>query len=115
MDRKSVRRFAGSAKIAEGLQAASVLPKQNDAPFWREPKSGKPLRSLCGLRFFRCLKADDLPRTRGRSVKIILEKDEDGFWVATVPSLLGCISQGKTRKQAEKNVKEDIEFLRVLD
>ncbi|MBS3069035.1 type II toxin-antitoxin system HicB family antitoxin [Candidatus Micrarchaeota archaeon] len=48
-------------------------------------------------------------------MKIILEKDEDGFWVATVPSLLGCISQGKTRKQAEKNVKEDIEFLRVLD
>lgn len=28
-------------------------------------------------------------------VKVILEKDEDGYFVATVPSLPGCISQGK--------------------
>jgi predicted RNase H-like HicB family nuclease len=48
-------------------------------------------------------------------VKIILEKDEDGYFVATVPSLPGCISQGKTEKQALKNIKEAIELhMRML-
>jgi len=40
--------------------------------------------------------------------KIELEKDEDGWYVATCPSLPGCISQGKTEKQAVKNMKEAI-------
>jgi predicted RNase H-like HicB family nuclease len=43
-------------------------------------------------------------------VKIILEKDEDGYFVATVPSLPGCISQGKTEKLALNNIKEAIEL-----
>ncbi|MBI5227026.1 type II toxin-antitoxin system HicB family antitoxin [Candidatus Micrarchaeota archaeon] len=43
-------------------------------------------------------------------VKILLEKDEDGWWVATVPSLPGVVSQGKTKPEAEKNVKEAIEL-----
>jgi len=42
--------------------------------------------------------------------KIILEKDEDGVVVATCPSLPGCVSQGKTEKQAIKNMKEAIEL-----
>lgn len=47
--------------------------------------------------------------------KIVLEKDEDGWIVATCPSLPGCISQGKTEKQALKNMKEAIELhLRAL-
>ena len=41
-------------------------------------------------------------------VKIVLEKDEDGFWIATVPSLPGCISQGKTKEEAKQNIKEAI-------
>jgi predicted RNase H-like HicB family nuclease len=40
--------------------------------------------------------------------KITLEKDEDGWFVATCPSLPGCISQGKTEKQAVKNMREAI-------
>lgn len=40
--------------------------------------------------------------------KIELEKDEDGWYVATCPSLPGCISQGKTERQAVKNMKEAI-------
>ncbi|OIO21719.1 HicB family protein [Candidatus Micrarchaeota archaeon CG11_big_fil_rev_8_21_14_0_20_47_5] len=43
-------------------------------------------------------------------VKIVLEKDEDGFWTATVPSLPGCISQGKTQEEAKKNIREAIAF-----
>jgi len=41
-------------------------------------------------------------------VKILLDKDEDGMWVATVPSLRGVVSQGKTKAEAESNVKEAI-------
>jgi len=42
--------------------------------------------------------------------KVRLEKDEDGWYIATVPALPGCISQGKTEKEAIKNVKEAIEL-----
>lgn len=40
--------------------------------------------------------------------RILIEQDEDGVFVAEVPSLPGCISQGQTRKQAIENIKEAI-------
>ena len=42
--------------------------------------------------------------------KVLLDKDEDGNFTATVPSFPGCISQGKTKEEALKNVKEAIEL-----
>lgn len=42
--------------------------------------------------------------------KILLQKDEDGWYVATVPALPGCISQGKTEEEALSNAKEAIEL-----
>jgi predicted RNase H-like HicB family nuclease len=42
--------------------------------------------------------------------KIVLEKDEGGWIVATCPSLPGCVSQGKTEKQVLKNMQEAIEL-----
>ncbi len=42
--------------------------------------------------------------------KVGLEKGEDNWFTVTVPALLGCISQGKTRKEALKNIKEAIEL-----
>lgn len=41
---------------------------------------------------------------------MLLERDEDQWWVVTVPSLPGCNSQGKTKAQALKNVREAIEL-----
>jgi len=41
--------------------------------------------------------------------RIIVEADEEGVFVATVPSLPGCISQGSTRDEALRNVREAIE------
>jgi predicted RNase H-like HicB family nuclease len=41
--------------------------------------------------------------------QVILTPGEDGYWVAEVPSLPGCISQGKTREEALANIKEAIE------
>ena len=38
-----------------------------------------------------------------------IEQDEDGVFVAEVPSLPGCITQGKTPVEAIANVKEAIE------
>ncbi len=40
---------------------------------------------------------------------VVLEKDEDGIYVATVPSLPGCISDGGTVEEAMTNVKEAIQ------
>lgn len=40
--------------------------------------------------------------------RIIIEQDEDGVFVAECPSLPGCISQGKTRKEAMKNIKDAV-------
>ncbi|KAF1079020.1 type II toxin-antitoxin system HicB family antitoxin [Methanogenium sp. MK-MG] len=42
--------------------------------------------------------------------RILLEKDEDGWFTATVPSLPGCISQGRTEEEAKKNIAEAIEL-----
>jgi predicted RNase H-like HicB family nuclease len=40
--------------------------------------------------------------------RVLIEQDEDGIFVAEVPSLPGCISQGRTRIEAVENVKEAI-------
>ena len=42
--------------------------------------------------------------------KVVLEKDEDGGYAVTVPSLPGCISQGDTKEEALKNIREAIEL-----
>jgi len=39
---------------------------------------------------------------------ITLEKDEDGFIVASCPALPGCHSQGKNRQEAIINIEEAI-------
>jgi len=40
--------------------------------------------------------------------RVLLYPGENGFLVAEVPSLPGCISQGKTREEALDNVREAI-------
>ena len=40
---------------------------------------------------------------------VIVEKDEAGYYVAEVPALPGCLSQGKTYDEALTNIKEAIE------
>ncbi len=40
--------------------------------------------------------------------RVFIEQDEDGVYVAEVPSLPGCISQGQTRSEALENIKEAI-------
>lgn len=40
--------------------------------------------------------------------RVLLRPGEDGYVIAEVPSLPGCISQGKTRDEALDNVREAI-------
>ena len=40
--------------------------------------------------------------------RIIVEQDEDGTFTAECPSLPGCISQGKSREETLKNIKDAI-------
>ncbi len=40
--------------------------------------------------------------------RVNITQDEDGVFVAEVPSLPGCISQGATRTEALANIKEAI-------
>jgi antitoxin HicB len=40
--------------------------------------------------------------------RVVIEPDEDGVYVAEVPALPGCISQGRTRAEAVENIKEAI-------
>jgi len=40
--------------------------------------------------------------------RVLIEQDEDGVYVAEVPALPGCISQGRTRSEAVDNIKDAI-------
>ena len=40
--------------------------------------------------------------------QVIIYPGEDNYWVAEVPGLPGCISQGKTCEEARTNIKEAI-------
>ena len=41
---------------------------------------------------------------------VVITRGEDGYFVAEIPVIPGCISQGKTRKQAMANIKEAAEL-----
>ncbi len=48
--------------------------------------------------------------------QVLLYPGEDGYWVAEVPSLPGCISQGATKEEAQANIKEAIDlYIEVLE
>jgi predicted RNase H-like HicB family nuclease len=44
------------------------------------------------------------------NLKVVIEKGEDGYFVASVPALKGCWSQGRTREEALTNIREAIEL-----
>jgi predicted RNase H-like HicB family nuclease len=47
---------------------------------------------------------------------VVIEKDEVGYYVAEVPALPGCLSQGKTYEEAIANVTEAVEgWLEVME
>lgn len=41
---------------------------------------------------------------------VVVERDEEGLYVASCPALQGCYTQGKTYKEAMKNIKDVIKL-----
>ncbi|MBS3091132.1 type II toxin-antitoxin system HicB family antitoxin [Candidatus Pacearchaeota archaeon] len=46
---------------------------------------------------------------------VIIEKDEEGWFVASVPEIQGCHTQGKTIQQVLERIKEAIEVCLEAD
>ena len=44
------------------------------------------------------------------NIKVVVERGEDGYFVAHVPALKSCWSQGKTREEALANIREAIDL-----
>ena len=44
------------------------------------------------------------------TLQIVLEPSEEGGFTAIVPSLPGCISEGRDREEALKNIQEAIQL-----
>ena len=44
------------------------------------------------------------------NIKVVVETVEDGYFVAHVPALKSCWSQGKTREEALQNIREAIDL-----
>lgn len=40
--------------------------------------------------------------------RVLIEEDEDGIFIVECPSLPGCVSQGKTRKESLENIQDAI-------
>ena len=48
--------------------------------------------------------------------RILIERDEDGAFIAECPSLPGCVSQGSSRKEALENIRDAIKgYLESLE
>jgi predicted RNase H-like HicB family nuclease len=46
--------------------------------------------------------------TLNMKLSVTIDRDEDGIWVVECPAIPGCVSQGKTKTEALKNIKEAI-------
>jgi len=42
--------------------------------------------------------------------RVLIERDEDGYYIATVPELKGCHTQAKTLDQLMKRIHEAVEL-----
>lgn len=49
----------------------------------------------------------------GSVLKVVFCQGEDGFVIAECPQLPGCMSQGRTKKEAARNIRDAIESVLV--
>jgi len=45
-----------------------------------------------------------------KTFSVVIERDEDGYYIASVPSLRGCHTQAKSLDQLIERIKEAIEL-----
>ncbi len=67
---------------------------------WIDPQQLRRVRSLVMIEM----------QVNWMSYTVILEREADGGYVATVPALPGCVSQGDTRDDVMKNICEAADF-----
>ena len=79
-------------------QSMRRLPKSVDAP------QMKPVEKNGGVGSHDATS----PTVDTRSFAVTFETDEDGFVVATCPTLSGCHTQGRNRDEARTNIREAI-------
>src|SRR3990167_5028950 len=49
-------------------------------------------------------------QTQILNFKVLIEQDEDDFFVASVPAVPGCYSQGKTYEKVIENIKDALKL-----
>ena len=61
------------------------------------------------------MKTTPIHETIIMTLQIVLERGEDGYFVAHCPSLKSCWSQDKTRQEALNNIREAIALYLELE
>ena len=46
----------------------------------------------------------------GRTFDVVVEQDEDGMFVASVPAMPGCLTQGSSLDEARANIREAMQL-----
>ena len=54
--------------------------------------------------------SERMPEEMKREFYVLIEQDEDGFFVGKVPQLRGCYAQGRTMDELLQNIREVIEL-----
>ncbi len=49
-------------------------------------------------------------RRKAREFNVVIERDSEGYYVASVPALRGCHTQARTLDQLTKRIREAIEL-----
>ena len=56
------------------------------------------------------MKKTHITKIKNKQFPVMIEKDEDGFYVVECPVLRGCYTQGKTLDEGLQNIREVIEL-----
>jgi predicted RNase H-like HicB family nuclease len=54
-------------------------------------------------------------KTTKREFSVVVERDEDGYYVASVPALPGCHTQARSLDKLVERIKEAIELCLKID
>ena len=57
------------------------------------------------------MKRNDTVKNHKKQIPLVIEKDEDDFYVVECHLFEGCYAQGKTLDEALKNIREVIELI----
>ena len=72
----------------------------------RDRRSPRGVRELSGK--LPSMKTASSRERKSRRYRVVLYRDEDGVHVAECPILHGCVSQGRSRAAALRNIKDAI-------